>query len=184
MLARAILVAQVFVKIPVDRILVGDLFEVAIDRVSVGSIHVDFVHQHEFGTHFGPGEFFNFGIRAGFLVEELIAGKRNNVEPVVTVFFVENVELFIIAFRQASVGSYIDKQRHAALELREVDGTSVDILGFQFEQGLGCHIEIVRTMNGASSEPGKKRHVLIGNEDDGNEQRQSHHSRPSQPHQK
>ena len=77
----ALLVHEVLRKVPVDWFLVGHLLEEAIERDCVGSVHIDLIHEEVLGPHGLSRKLLDLLVGARFLMKELIARKRDYLEP-------------------------------------------------------------------------------------------------------
>jgi len=75
----------------------------------VGLLAVDLalVHQREFGLHVFAGILFNLFVRAGFLVEELVAREGNDLKTVHTILVEYIDQLNVTLVGERSLGCYV-----------------------------------------------------------------------------
>ena len=81
--------------------------KVAIDRMSVGIIHIDLGHEFELGVHVVLSERFDLSISARLLTHELIAREGEDLESSIAELLVQLVQLPVVLRRQTSLGGHI-----------------------------------------------------------------------------
>ena len=101
-----------------------------------------FFHTWECGLHFGAHKIQNVSVAARLLVLELVARKRQHLEPLRMIFCVQLLQLLVIALRLASVRGYVHHQQrlHAGslVPLRERHIVSFDISHIEIENTSLC----------------------------------------------
>jgi hypothetical protein len=98
-----------------------------VERVAVGSIHIELVEERECDAVFRRAEFLDLLVRARLLTPELIARKPEHDEAIVLVLRVECLERRILG-RVAALRRDVHDQQHLALVRRESRVLPIDVL--------------------------------------------------------
>ena len=106
-----------------------------VERVLVGSVHLDFVELWELDVKVGGAEFVNLLDASGGLCAELVAGEVENLEALGAIFLVERLQ-FLVLGCEAATGGGVDNEQHLALVVGQRDVFA----------GIVLHFDVVDTL--------------------------------------